>query len=583
MAALREILAQFGVKFDQASVAKADNSIQGLVEKVQGFATAAAAALGVNAVKGFILDLVDQADALGDTSAALGVNAQVLQSWKYAAERAGGSGDAVVGALAKIQKQVNESPEGFKDLGIEVKTAQGELKGAAELFEEAAAAIAAIENPTEQAAKASKVFGRSFLDIIPLLKQGPEGIEKLRARFAELGGGFDDAFIEKAGEIDDQLKDLDVASRSLKVQIGSRLLPAVTKLLDLALRADHTIQGWTKNTKLLEAALAGAALRGAGLLSDKIGGLGAAFRKLAPQILKTVLPLLLLEDLFVFLSGGDSLLGDAFDFFGGSGAQDKVRSFIDEVRQSFASFFAGLDSSNKEASSRFVEDWDIAMAGFASGDIWKQFRKWVDGVTSGHNVIVQSAIEAAAGLTEMFGRAFADIASGFSITSTGLHNDMIRLELWWAETMQSLQEGWNNLISSLHLPDFLKGDTADNDAAVAKARAKRRSVSEGGEFTTDADLENLRKGAVAMAGRSSSASQGKPIALDEIVVGGKASVPAPPQVSNTTVHAPTTITNKTTVTVPPGTPAEQANAVGRAAEAGASKGSEDFRAAQAAL
>ena len=58
-----------------------------------------------------------------------------------------------------------------------------------EQFRRIADRIAAIENPTERAAAAVKIFGRNGTELMPMLLQGADGIAKWEARARALGIG----------------------------------------------------------------------------------------------------------------------------------------------------------------------------------------------------------------------------------------------------------------------------------------------------------------------------------------------------------------------------------------------------------
>src|SRR5690606_3637080 len=71
-----------------------------------------------------------------------------------------------------------------------------------------------------------------------------------------------------------------------------------------------------KETKLLQAVLMVLTAKGFGMLLTatgkwvtKLGGLGGVLARVAGFVWKTLVPLLLLEDLLVFMSGGDSAFG----------------------------------------------------------------------------------------------------------------------------------------------------------------------------------------------------------------------------------------------------------------------------------
>jgi phage-related minor tail protein len=196
-----EIGAQMGAAFSGigATLGTVQKALVGLAGGASvaavgiGAAVGAVAALGV-AGAGIALFAAKGANALFEMSEKTGVSVESLSRLGYAAKQTGVDQESLTKALERMNKSAfaaATAPEGAKNaytrLGISVKDASGQLKPTSELFEEVAAKIAGIENPTARGAAAMNVFGKSGAELLPLLNQGSDGIAKMAKEADELG------------------------------------------------------------------------------------------------------------------------------------------------------------------------------------------------------------------------------------------------------------------------------------------------------------------------------------------------------------------------------------------------------------
>ena len=84
----------------------------------------------------------------------------------------------------------------------------------------------------EQAALALQLFGKSGLELIPLLNSGSDGIKQMTDRARELGLVFDNDAGAKADEFNDKLDELKGAATGLATQVAIELLPELIRLVD---------------------------------------------------------------------------------------------------------------------------------------------------------------------------------------------------------------------------------------------------------------------------------------------------------------------------------------------------------------
>ncbi len=346
MAAIRELLVQFGVKVDNKQLNAFDNKLNGVLGTLREFAGPAGLLLVGRALKNWTKDLLTTADALGKQADRLGIGVEELQIWQQAAGRAGASTEDINKVFRTLARTANEAADGtatyadaFKELEIEVENAEtGALKALPDLLFEAGVALFEMEDATKRAALAQDVFGKSGLSILTIFKDGKEGAEDLLKAMRELGGGFTEDFVRQAEEVNDRMADFDFVMQGVKSELIISFLPAIT---ETAVALSRLVGQFRKNVKgtdffkrVLRVGLIGALAITAGGIAKLItrsGGLIKAFGKLSAVVFRVILPLLILEDLIVFLQGGTSVLGALLENAFGTEAVDRFRDSVNET------------------------------------------------------------------------------------------------------------------------------------------------------------------------------------------------------------------------------------------------------------
>lgn len=215
-----------------------DKSLDGIKGKMGGFGTAmkgvgiglaavgtAAVGAGIGAVKSF----ADAGSEIYDMSKKTGASAQFLSEWKYMAEQSGASLGSVDTAIKRMQASVMSGNKEWADYGINLES----LKGlpVEEQFQMITDALMEMEDPSQRAAMAMSVFGRSGTELLPVLSEGKAGMEAMQARARELGVTFTDETAAQADELGDSLGDVQKSMQGLMNEIAKALLPAIKPLI----------------------------------------------------------------------------------------------------------------------------------------------------------------------------------------------------------------------------------------------------------------------------------------------------------------------------------------------------------------
>lgn len=228
-----------GLKQATASLAKFQIGA-GLV--TSGLKTAFAS-LGVGlSVGGFVLigkSAIDTADALKDMSTRLNISVHDLAGLKLIAEQSGTSLENVGGGVAKLTKNIGLAEAGNVEIAASLKNLGVSARDPKEAFFQLADSVKSSKDPFKLAADLSKVLGKSYTDLIPLLAEGGDGMRKS----AQETETFADAMARLAPDADkfkDQLAALKLNSTGFAATLLIDVVPSLNETLKSmsALRAE---------------------------------------------------------------------------------------------------------------------------------------------------------------------------------------------------------------------------------------------------------------------------------------------------------------------------------------------------------
>lgn len=200
----------------------------------------AGAAIGA-AIQQTVSALLNTAEAMDEVSksaAKFGIATEDLIGLKQAAEFSGVSFGALEtgfkrlsSAMADVSSgRAGDAPDTLKQLGINVKNADGTLRSSADVFRDLADQFSKMPAGAEKTAAAVRVFGRAGADMIPLLNEGAEGLAEFTKQTEELGLAFNDTSGAMAEQFNDNLTKLGQASEGAKTQLMVGLLPALVEI-----------------------------------------------------------------------------------------------------------------------------------------------------------------------------------------------------------------------------------------------------------------------------------------------------------------------------------------------------------------
>lgn len=412
--ALREVLARFGVAFDDTQLKKGDKAVDGVAAKLGQLGGLLAGGLIVSKLASMGKEMLDQADALAKQSSALGLSTTEMQEWQHAAILSGSSAEGFTDAFTKFNKNVADASRGtgpaadaLRKLGISATDSAGNLSKPIELLDGVAEGLNKIESPARRTEVAMSLFGKSGAKLLPLFSQGAEGMKKLRAEVADLGGGFSPEFAKNAEDVNDSLTRLNLAWLSFKVRLGGLVLPLITRFVTAATKATAFVSKWTDKIGLLKSS--------ANLAASAAAVLGAAFLVAGIKAIAPWIPMLALfaglvllgDELITMWQGGDTIIGRALDKAFGKGSSKKATEWVKSVVKSTKELFTDTERALNEFNDGLSLIWFDFSAWFA--------KIWIDMGTAGALALFDlenSATGVAASIQDAFATMWNAILDG---------------------------------------------------------------------------------------------------------------------------------------------------------------------------
>lgn len=180
------------------------------------------------AVMSYASGVATSADAMNDLAQRLGMGVESLQALQMAAKLSG-IDDATV-ALQKLTVAVGQAADSgktdaFTKLGLDFQALQA--MSPEEQFRAVQAAIAALPTPAERAAAAVAIFGKSGVELLPLMSQNLAEIEERMKRLGAVVGADQ---VEAIGSMNDALDMVKATFEGIIGTVVGNLAPIVESL-----------------------------------------------------------------------------------------------------------------------------------------------------------------------------------------------------------------------------------------------------------------------------------------------------------------------------------------------------------------
>lgn len=234
--------------------------VSGTVAVIAGLALAVGAVTA--AIGGLVFSTAEASAELVDLSAKTGISTTQLQELAYIGEQVGTSQETITGSLARLTRsmsgaqdqwedyaeqqaeaaakgeefdgQLGDSAAAFERLGISVTDSTGQLRDRQDVFNEIITALGNVQNEAERDALAMSIFGKSAMELNPLIKAGAEEMNRLAEEAHEVGAVMSEEDVAAFEAFDDTLASLKAGLQGTLGTLASAFLPGFQTVFDQA-------------------------------------------------------------------------------------------------------------------------------------------------------------------------------------------------------------------------------------------------------------------------------------------------------------------------------------------------------------
>jgi hypothetical protein len=209
-------------------LAKGGGAAAGVLAGAFIAASSAAAAATVQAGR-----IAEQTEQLAQKT---GIAAKTLEGMTVALNRTGLESGSIAIAMKGLAKEMVGVSQGtassiklFESIGVSLETVQ---KGTGATLRAVADAFQRMPDGAQKAQLAVELFGKSGLDLIPILNKGAAGLDEAMKKSAEFGLILSDTARGNLTVFDDAMDDLQSALKGFGMQLGAAFAPSLTTLVE---------------------------------------------------------------------------------------------------------------------------------------------------------------------------------------------------------------------------------------------------------------------------------------------------------------------------------------------------------------
>ena len=166
-----------------------------------------------------------------------GVSTENLQKFQAAARTTGVDVDTFTSTLARSIRSMNSASSGtgavskaYSELGVSVTDSSGELRNSEEVYWDTIDALKNMSNETQRDAYSMQIFGKSAMELNPIIKRGSEGFKEITDSVVT----FNDETIETMRGLDISMQRLGGVMDGVKRAVGASFAPALADMAGAA-------------------------------------------------------------------------------------------------------------------------------------------------------------------------------------------------------------------------------------------------------------------------------------------------------------------------------------------------------------
>jgi len=208
---------------------------------LKGVAVAGTAIIGATAAIGAMtVKAADNAGQINILASTYGLSTQKVQELQYASTKLGVDQDTLfdvqsklVKSMAAAQKGTGAQAEAYKALGISVTDAKGNLRDTNAVMTDALNALNAMPQGAQRDAYAMQLFGKSAMELNPIINAGGDAVAQLSAEAEKNGAVMSAAAVQGLDKFGLGLKGLKMSASGIVGTLASQFAPALGNITDL--------------------------------------------------------------------------------------------------------------------------------------------------------------------------------------------------------------------------------------------------------------------------------------------------------------------------------------------------------------
>lgn len=395
---------------------------------------------------------------IDDIAQRTNLSAKTLQEFKHAAEMSGIGIETIEGSAKKLTITMGKYADGnkgtvsaFKELGLSAEGTNGKLKSTDEMFPQIIAKLADMKDITERNNLAVKIFGKSAMDMAPMLNGGSAGVKQLTDEAHKMGLVMSDESVQAGAKFDDTLTVVKASLGALVTKIGVEVLPIAQKMMEWV--SDHMPEIQAVTSKVFD--VIGVAVQAVGKFISNV--LVPAFQALWDWIEPNIPAI-------------KKLIEDAFNTI-----KDLTESVIkiiktiwekygEEIKTIITSIFEVIKVIVTTAMKVIKDIINIATA-LMNGDwkkVWEGIKTLFSDVWNGIGKIIDKYIDYIKSVLSLFGKVIGDILSDAwngvkSVTSSVWNAIKTAIETpikSARDTVKGVIDAILGFFTNLHLPEI---------------------------------------------------------------------------------------------------------------------------------
>jgi len=228
---VRELITKLGWDVDEDTIKRFDRAVGtakvGLLALVGASVAAGAALLGVT------ISATRAGEEVLATAELVGLTVEEFQKYRHAAALAEVSNEQFSTSMRFLTRNVGDALRGqgeagkaFQKLGITLTDASGKTRDSGAILRDVADRFQQIQDPAARASLSMDLFGRGGVRMGRFLMQGSAGLEAASAAVSTFGL-FSDAGAKEADALGDSLLNLKALAGGLRNELGQRLFKTV--------------------------------------------------------------------------------------------------------------------------------------------------------------------------------------------------------------------------------------------------------------------------------------------------------------------------------------------------------------------